>query len=142
MITIMIWRGVSQKSWKWLVSALVTHLLFEFTIILLQKYSPGPWLNVVAVIAFGSILLAILYQLLFKQWVVEHNKAVIASQSKCKDRKTPERALFVFVCLSQVHGHDDVGIVVIAQGFDHRWSVVGICVDRQAAGFDHFQHLT
>jgi len=84
MITIMIWRGVSQKSWKWLVSALVTHLLFEFTIILLQKYSPGPWLNVVAVIAFGSILLAILYQLLFKQWVVEHNKAVIASQSKCK----------------------------------------------------------
>lgn len=82
MFTIMIWKGVKERSWKWLLSAFGVHVGFEFMILALQKYSPGPWMNVLAVIAFGSILLAALYQLLFKQWIRDHQAALAAAKRK------------------------------------------------------------
>lgn len=81
LFAIMIWKGVSGHSWKWLVGAFGSHLVFEFIILLLQKFSPGPWMNVLVVLLFGSFLTLILYRLLFKQWIFD-SQTVKAAATK------------------------------------------------------------
>jgi uncharacterized membrane protein YhfC len=80
LFTIMIWQGVSKRSWKWLGSAFGAHVLFEFAFLLLQKYSAGAWMNVLVVLVYGAILGAILYQLLFKKWIRDHETAKAAAR--------------------------------------------------------------
>lgn len=80
LITIMIWKGFSQRSWKWLLSAFGGHTLFEFIILYLRQSSAGPLLNVLVVLVFAVLLTAILYRLLFKQWIREHETAKAAAR--------------------------------------------------------------
>lgn len=80
LFTIMIWKGISQRSWKWLLSAFGVHTLFEFIVLLLRQSGVSPLMNVLVVLVFGALLAAVLYQLLFKQWIRDHETARAAAR--------------------------------------------------------------